>query len=327
MSEEEKLVAGAEAAADYLKGVTVVKAELRDSQYWTYKTEMFENEYLEQEERTVVAGVYDLEGGEWVARYSAKELWEMYKAGEAVPEKMVFDGEIVEKVWDTESALGRAQEATYKGVEYPAGVEVWENAAGETVLVDWAYYPGGAHDLMSVVETPDGRLVVLQPVGTEVKYDLSGVSKAELDQVFATIRQGDNNKDFESVISQPEGKAIVVMGLQSTTKGYWEGSESVDRQNAIVQFDTASPNKEFTADKRKSDVVVLVTFGVKGPSVFKQYLTWRGGKYVTTPIVYNLAVGDQTSTSYINFEDNFVRLLRSLGKLWGSFGVTWGFFE
>ncbi|MCQ3938691.1 MAG: hypothetical protein DPW18_16835, partial [Chloroflexi bacterium] len=56
MSEEEKLAAGAEAAAAYLEGVTVVKAELRGSQYWTYKTELFENEHLEQEERTVVAG-------------------------------------------------------------------------------------------------------------------------------------------------------------------------------------------------------------------------------------------------------------------------------
>ncbi|NOH01226.1 MAG: hypothetical protein HND47_04255 [Chloroflexi bacterium] len=323
MSEEEKLAAGAEAAADYLKGVTVVKAELRGSQYWAYKTEMFENEHLEQEERTVVAGVYDLEGGEWVARYSAKELWERYKAGEEVLEKMVFDGEIVEKVWDTESALGRAQEATYKGVEYPAGVDVWENAAGEMVLVDWAYYPGGAHELMSVAETPDGRLVVLQPVGTEVKYDLSGVSKGELDQIYAVLLRPPNNKDLEAVLRNPRGSVIVVLGLQATTQGYWSGDESEERQSTLMEFRTPAKIQLFTADRREDDIVVTTDLYTDLLlTEFKLYLTerWiadRGGSVsealASADQTPTSARGDKFETDYVNPREQITKLLAQAG--------------
>lgn len=178
--------------------------------------------------------------------------------------------------------------------------------------------------------TPDGRLIVLDAVGMEAGYDLSSVTSAELNQIFAAVLAGHNNKDLESVLKQENGAVIVVSGFQSTARTYWGGDEGEEKQTELTEFKTPSKSiKFFTADLREPDIVVSTSFYIHDKFLggVREVMTYPDKKQIPMAIADGLTVADQTTSSHIDFDNNYWNpRLRVAGQL-AAAGVKLVFFE
>lgn len=330
MTDEQKIAVAREMAGDEFGDQTIVGEHVDGAEVAFYSTYQTTDEYGKSVVRTYTVGGVDLETGEVIPGYTPKELVAMHAEG-TIPEKFYFDGKLVSRVVDTESALARAQEATYRGVEYPAEITYWQNEAGEIVLVDWPYWPGGPRDLMSFSASPDGKLVHLLPAVFEYRLTLENLNADEVKSIFGdTLMLDQKNADLLEVVNDPEGVVIVVNGLDSTAKNYWEGDEEEPRNAALVPWEKQvnELTKGFTFDRRNPKVGVAHHIT---PSRFiessRTSITNDGGKYVALRLAEALAVANQDTTSIFNYEENFWDPFLKVNDEFRKFGVGGEMFD
>lgn len=324
MTEEQKIAAAREMAGDVFGEKTIVGESVEGSVATFFSTYRTTDEYGKSVVRTYTVGGVELKTGEVIPGYTPKELPALHAEGN-MPEKFYFDGELLSRVVDTESALARAQEATYRGVEYLAEIPVWKDKDGNIVLVDWPYWPGGPRELMSYSASADGKLVQLMPALIEFRLTLENLNADQVKSIFDTLMRDQKNADLLEVVNDPEGVVIAVNGLDTTTKNYWEGDEAESR-NATLQHWKSYENtsaKGYTADKRNKGVVVAFRINTGNDAdLWRTLATLEEGKHKTSLLVANLVTTNQDTTSFVEFERNFVQPQRVLIKMLNDFGIT-----
>lgn len=325
MSDEQKIVAAREMAGDAFEGKTIVGESVEGSVATFFSTYRTTDEYGKSVVRTYTVGGVGLETGEVIPGYTPKELPALHAEGN-MPEKFYFDGEQLSQVVDTESALARAQEATYRGVEYPAEITYWQNEAGEIVLVDWPAWPGGPRGLMSYSASQDGRLVELLPVEVEGRLTLENLSADEIGTVFARLMRDQRNADLDRVINDPDGVVIAVAVPISTTSTYWGGDESESPSTAMSQWKKFENEAIFshTLDIRNLNPPVGVAFEIfpiTSADNWRIMATYESGEHVAASLASRITVANQSTTSKIEFDRNFIKPYTDLTKMLKDFGV------